>query len=534
MSKKIKKILIVLIFICITFIYYMQSELFWSVDSAKYYSYLKIFDGVVPFSTWDNLRGFSFPLVLWIMAKFFGVTEFGFKIGFYFVYLFTIFLAFLCMNFILKKYNIKKEKIFYFLFLLIFPFNYLIIGWTHAVLTEALVPLFYFLTFYLCINWIEFDVNLKGNIKTIIICILLSICSIFVWFIKQPYAPSIWIICVLSFLVSVFSKKNIKIIMRNVCVLIIVFTSTFYSIKIWDGLLLKDTKNYNVKTNNEAWLSGNIQLGLRYHVRYIKDNTFCNDRVLKNKMIDNRDLRKIKKLMVNDDWCDYLEFYEIYDLDNKNVIDVNYYYKNGKEKNVVNSFNFAFSLLIEHPIIIFNTYMHNYLLTIGIEEKSNEALMPSGKVSFNTINENLFAYWAFDKKNNMWWNDFLDNETNHYLYEQHELLIDPIKQFETENRPNKIIAAINKFLMKFTNASFCILLLICIPIFVLSLYKTLRKNKKYYYIMILSGTAFGHVLFHSVMGAVIDRYAYPVYPLMLLCLICIVLNVYSYVVKKNR
>ena len=43
-------------------------------------------------------------------------------------------------------------------------------------------------------------------------------------------------------------------------------------------------------------------------------------------------------------------------------------------------------------------------------------------------------------------------------------------------------------------------------------------------ITLLSGVSFAHIMFHAMMSAIIDRYAYPVYPLMLICLIILLMD----------
>ena len=46
-----------------------------------------------------------------------------------------------------------------------------------------------------------------------------------------------------------------------------------------------------------------------------------------------------------------------------------------------------------------------------------------------------------------------------------------------------------------------------------------KKNKSYFMITILSGATFTGIFFHVFTGYLIDRYCYPVYPMMVLCMI---------------
>ena len=51
------------------------------------------------------------------------------------------------------------------------------------------------------------------------------------------------------------------------------------------------------------------------------------------------------------------------------------------------------------------------------------------------------------------------------------------------------------------------------------MYIKYKESKSYLLICLLSGSAFTDIAFNAVMSAIIDRYAYPVYPLMILCII---------------
>jgi hypothetical protein len=56
-------------------------------DSTVYTGYIKIFQGVAPISSWDMLRGPSFPFMIFLFITFLGGPMVGLLIGAYIIFL---------------------------------------------------------------------------------------------------------------------------------------------------------------------------------------------------------------------------------------------------------------------------------------------------------------------------------------------------------------------------------------------------------------------------------------------------------------
>ena len=112
------------------------------------------------------------------------------------------------MKSLIKENGLEQRQIVYWvLFIFFFLFNPLIIGYSHTLLTEAVTPFFYFLAAYLCLKWNEVDFK-ENQRKFIIYSIILILVGVFVWFIKQPYAPTYWgLLLITSFMSGIYHRK---------------------------------------------------------------------------------------------------------------------------------------------------------------------------------------------------------------------------------------------------------------------------------------------------------------------------------------
>lgn len=108
---KKKYLLIVLLLGLFTYLFF-SLPLIISPDGSTYFSYTKIFDGVAPFSTWNPVRGFSYPLILYISKHLFGNNATGILISHYLFNLTLIILGYLLLNEIIKRNNLGKVKYF--------------------------------------------------------------------------------------------------------------------------------------------------------------------------------------------------------------------------------------------------------------------------------------------------------------------------------------------------------------------------------------------------------------------------------------
>lgn len=185
-------------------------------DTGHYFLYTKILHGGEGFNQWDSIRGPIFPIIIFIIQKFFGYSINSLLVFLYILYFFYL----LGINMLLIKYKINNVLIVNF----IFGLNPLIFGYFHVFLTEPVVMsiLPWLLLFYL-----RFEKKLLIN--NILFNSISIFSSIFLWHLKQPYALFNFFIITAKFL---FNRNSyyLKLLLLNIFFLIL-------SITAWNNFL---------------------------------------------------------------------------------------------------------------------------------------------------------------------------------------------------------------------------------------------------------------------------------------------------------
>lgn len=507
--------LIISIFALITWVYFNYTLLV-TIDGSVYHHYLKYFYGLESIKTWPAIRGFSFPLILFLFSNLFGNNIKGYLIGFYLFYILTFIIAALllrkCINNTKAKYH---QAPIWVLFVCLFIFNPLILGYSHTLLTEAVVPCFYLLLVYLCLKWK--DLSFKNDkVRFIVVSSFLILLAVFMWFIKQPYAPAVWVMILITAVLSGIMNKNFKMFLSKFSVFIIMFIFTFISIKTWDCLISDNGSNSS--DTNTSFMSSVLITG-RDRIRLVADEKKCNVEYYDELNLKEKDRDKLDNIMEDDDWCEKVLVYDIYN-SKEDVIDTNYFIFNSSDISVKDGMKVLLTNFFEHPLIMIDEYFHYYLSIINFEDYSlnrNADTFPPRELSSTKIDENVgISYVVFKPyiKNCWWqWDDYSGNEVLKYT-EGMDDFVDTINY-------NLNLTAIVELLEPLSSLTFMFGLLFALPIFIYGLIKCIknRNSISYFLITILSGAAFTGVFFHVFCNAIIDRYAYPSYPLILLCLI---------------
>ncbi len=522
-------LLIVFILLFITIYVFMQFTLLITVDSTKYYKYLEIFNGKSSFAFWDTTRGFGFPIVLFFITKIFGDSIIGILIGFLLFYLGMIYCAAKIIANLIKNNNLEKRQAVYWVFFIIFfLFNPLIIGYSHIMLTEAIVPFFYMLTSLLCLNWnrITLQRNKKKFIKYAIVFIILGS---FIWFIKQPYAVAYWSMLGLTSILSGIYHGNFKVFVHKIMVLLLCLIFTFLSIQIWNGFLKINGKQSNTQLSrfdgitNTSIFANDLTLGYRYHYKRVYKEEFCSLKYINSLKLSDKNKQRINNLIKsNSAWCNYLSIFNIHDI-NGNYLETDVIIQKDKQINLWESLSFYFRSLIGHPILVLNSYYHDYLTILDFEYtvQGISEYIPTGILDSTVYSENHGAgYGTFNEGiSNCWWNH---SDTNRERYLKMEVNMSHYEDYLKKNS----LSTIMKILSKFSDITFMFFLYFSFPIFVYGLVMSIKKknNLSYFMITILSGSSFFNILFHIMMAAIVDRYCYPIYPLMLLCIIIMMMD----------
>lgn len=514
----IKKILLssfLVISIAVATITFLKFTISISVDGSWYYNYLKYFRGEESLGEWNTIRGFSFPLILYFITCLFGDNVNGMLFGFYMFYIGLIILSMKLLNTIIKENKLEKGQIRYWIvYIALFMFNPLIIGYSHTLLTEAVMPFFYMLGIYLNFKWneITFENNRK---KFIIYSIILILLGIFIWFIKQPYAPAYWMMIFITSVLSGIHFKKVKCFFEKIIVFVLCLIFTFIAIFTWNKIL--EFNGHTTDNTNSSILSGSL-VGYYYHYRPIDKTTYCNDNYINSaNFSENKKTKLLTLSKENEDWCQNVRVFEIYGikgdyLESDVILD-----KNSMIDNLV----FLINSIAKHPILVLHSYYENYLGIIDLENTdiSKSNYVPYGYIDSGVNRENNGLGYAVFTPNvkNYWWGDG-ELEKVYPIVKEYS---DYMKNYESNTGNNNCISALMRILEDGSNISFKVFLLLCLPIFIYSfiMYIKYKESKSYLLICLLSGSAFTDIAFNAVMSAIIDRYAYPVYPLMILCII---------------
>ena len=511
--RKILLIAFLIISIVFATITFLKFTVFISVDGSWYYNYLKYFRGEASLGEWNTTRGFSFPLIIYFITSLFGDNVNGIVFGFYLFYLGLIIISMKLLNAIIKENKMEKGQIRYWIvYIALFMFNPLIIGYSHTLLTEAVMPFFYMLGIYLNYKWNE--ITFKNNRKKFIIySILLILLGIFIWFIKQPYAPAYWIMIFITGVLSGIHFNNIKYFFEKIIVFVLCLIFTFIAIFAWDKIL--EFNGHTADNTNSSILSGSL-VGYYYHYHPIDQTTYCNDNYVNSANFSQNIRSKLLNMsQENKDWCQNVKVYEIYGIrgnyiESDAILD---------KTSMFDNLAFLLNSIVKHPILVIHSYYENYLGIIDLENTDISKFIPYGYIDSGVYRENSgIGYAVFNPNiNNYWWGDG-ELEKVYPIVKEYS---DYMKKYESNTGDKNAISAVMRILEDGSNITFKVFLLVCLPIFIYSLimYIKYRESKSYLLICLLSGSAFTDIAFNAVMSAIIDRYAYPVYPLMILCII---------------
>ncbi len=514
------KFLVIIITLALFTYCYFKFTLIITVDGSYYYHYLKFFKGIESFANWPTVRGYSFPLILLIITNIFGSTSKGILIGFYIFMLVLFFLTYKILFSSLsksdKKYNWFK---YYSILTLFFLFNPLIIGYSHTLLTEAVVPAIFMLMVFLSYKFYKISWY-KSKKKFIIYSLVLSFISSFMWFLKQPYAPAIWMMIFLTAIISWITTKKFKEFVPKIITFVGCLLFTVISMFSWNKFLEFKGKNDDADTNQTMLTAALTNSSL--HFQKLDYQTYCDKDYISNLNLNATKKNKINDLInTNDDWCNHIILYAVSNISG-NIVDYNYIIYEGKKVETTDAFNYFFQNLIQHPILVLHNYYEGYLTILNFEKVNliNDTYMAPGTISSGVTHENTsIAYLPYrDNIGNAWW--IWNPDISNFPEDFQQSAID-MKSFESNTNSTGNIGVIMRILTQFSDFTFSFFLVISLPVFIYGFIMCFRKrtDDRYYLITILSGASFTNVAFHVLMAALIDRYAYPVYPLMLLCVL---------------
>ena len=485
-------------------------NIFW--DTGHYMSFVSIFEGDLPWRSWDIVRGPVFPLIIFVSNLIFGKTTQGILFLSFVFYLIMLLVANNILKECLKKEKQKIKKTIFIIVNGIIIINPIIFGYYHALLTEFIAITISLLMSYLSWKWI--DINFFDNRKKYLVYnLIFFIGTILSWHLKQPYVSITLFPLIISTIISIFENRNLKNITVRILTAIICIVSLSLSIIGWNQFLISKNINMNTERNVTASFGKQLIIGLNNYelVEKIDDEEIQKNKYLTDKEI-NQLIKKSKKyVLVN-----------INNISGK-TIDQTIIQKN-KLGNITTTtaIKFILTQLLEHPILVLESYTSNYLAIANLYPKQT--------------NDNV-SYWIDKDLTLDYCHENCSIATNIYMEKSNiaympEESYNRVINYEQYNDAPvifryllKILAPISEILYKLT--------MILLPVITIAATTSrIRKNnynkKTLNLIIILLWYSLLHILVHVATGANIDRYASPTYITALLGII-----IYTYIIVKN-
>lgn len=523
-----KQIIIGMILIILLAILFYSTLPIISPDSSLYYNLSNIVNRQTSFSYWNEVRGFTLPVLIAIITTLFGNNILGINTGLLLSYLLLIFVNLKILSITLTKSNKSVKIISYTTFILFFTLNPLIIGYSHTLLTEAFAPLF--ISLVILFSWLFIYSDSK---KTGIYYISIILLNILMWFLKEPYFPICFISVIISTIFVIIRKPKSKHEKIKVTLPILTLVCLIFSIFIWQNILEK--KHVSDESKNQSFLATSILDGLT-NFRHINEN-INEEYINKNKHLSNSDKQKLINILKDND-KKYKNFILLEKLNIKgDTIGNEYLLLTNQTPNLNDVLVFLKRMSIENPLLVIDSYASNYLATINVFKAKHighrhyhpvktfeESFTENKSLGLVTFEERPIYWWA-------WSNDIAKDRPYNSMH------------LEKINKPHKLIVKIAEAINPIFLLSFKLIFLsvpfLSIYYFVRTVY--LRKNKKIIehkirileLLSIIFISSFGHVVFHAMMGAIIDRYAYVAYPVTITGLIAI-LSLHTKVNEKTK
>lgn len=532
-TNKIEILLIISVLIALTYMFF-QFRLFVTFDSSKYYEYLDFLKGELPMSQWDPVRGPIYPMVIFLFTTLFGNNHFGMLLGNYFIYIAMIFIAYKIMKTVFKDIYGKDIPIYlWILFIVLFIFNPIMIGYQHLMLTESIIPIIFFISSLLCLKY--YTIAFKDNKKKYIIySLVLCILSTIAYFLKQPFAPVVWMSIFITAVLSGIYLKSWKEFGIKLLVFVGSLVFTFVSLMCWNGII--KLNNGNDPSNSASAMTARGLISMPYHFKGEDEEVYCNYNFLSLHNLDNSDYDKMKNLMKSSDWCKKIDVYNVYD-SSQNYKKTEILFKKGDNVSIVESVCFLLKLWFKYPVYSAHSYYEN-LLTItdlqNIVDKFGDYTPVAGIESDVKRENNDLALVIFNKGyNNVYWEPNNDEP----IFPE-SLRINPsvdMNDYETTTSDNQRASVIMRLLSPVSVTLFKFLMTFCFVFMIYAFIKFIKhKNISYFVVTLFSGMAVTNVLFNVLFAANIDRYVYPTYIFMLLVLIICFADKREYNKKKVK
>lgn len=528
-SKILKIVGTIFLFVLLAVIYF-QYPMTIMPDSTEYYGYLKIFYGQEPFSSWNIVRGPSFPFVLYIFTLLFGNSQLGLLIGSFILYCIMLILGFKLIKDI--DYRNKFEKVVcYILYIFGIMFNPMIIGYMHGLLTEIVAIPMFVITGLLCTKWMKNDLRL---LKKIVLSIAIVLNCVFMWFLKQPYVFIALAPVFISGIIAIFENPKLKNVLYRLGVIVASVVSVIVGIQIWNTILLNNNIDNSSGRDTDSFIkvaiiNGNTSFSIDFYESHYK-----REYIINSDLISREDKEEIIKILNGNSEYKSFKLINVFNSfssrEEDNISEKIALFSKGDTFSTGEALKMYFKLVAKYPGKTIKSYVANYLaiadIVPSVRHKDANEYYPSTTSGYYYENQSI-GYSIFYCEDNMLWLD-----ESHHLY-------DNVKNLKVNNNSNR---KINKVIYSdFGAFNFVFkMTIICIPFFIILLIIALKithkkkvKNTNLKIALIIMGSAFIHIVFHAMTGAIIDRYAIPILPGCIIAILIMIFGRYSVRVDDN-
>ena len=491
------------IFLLLTVFYFEYSvTVLW--DSAHYMSYVNIFEGVLPWSNWDVVRGPVFPFIIYFGNFVFGKSAQGLIMNTYMYYLIMLIFSYKLLNYFFENINISKKKksvwITIIMFLIII--NPIIFGFCHSLLTEFVAIALAVLSCYLAVLWVDCDYK-QATKKYVFLSIYFVIFTVISWFLKQPYVSVSLFVIIVACFINVFQIRNLKNAFIRFGVVICCIVFLIVSMQGWNAFLRKMGNNPDTDRNPTNSLGNQLIIAVDFLKIDNNQDEIKSVNYVNYSKLSDKEKSEVKKLIKKKQEYLIINYYK-----GNKIKEADYLLCNNGNVSTFVALKYIFRAFLNHPVRIIDSYLTNYLSLIDIYSTRSEdgvAFYSNKKFDLNFSSEiEIIAFRPY----------VYGSSNIFYMLPE---MNDRVKNYEQANYTFKGLNFIMRVLGRLYLYLFKLLFLLFPLLFIVSvLVRIFGKNndkKKCILnlIIILFGFSFLHVMLHVVTGAIIDRYIVPVF-----------------------
>jgi len=508
MEKK-KIVYLILGFILCIYFFLIPVHIFW--DSAHYMTYVSIFEGVMPWNSWDIVRGIIFPLLIYISNLLFGKTVQGLLLLTFLFYLGMLLAVKLIIDQIFSRKEKKEKNIVSIIVFSIIILDPIIYGYYHALLTEFVAMTVSLVMCYLSWKWMHLDF-FKDRKKYVIYSFVFFLGTIFSWHLKQPYVSITIFPVLIASIISILRSWNLKNILPRLTTVFSCIIGLVLSVLLWNNFLSSKDINLNTDRNVTASFGNQLLFGLNNY-EFLKE--------FGEEDVQYLTKEEEKKLLQNK------EKYHLVNIKKPNgkiIAQTLISLDSSENIGTGTAITFILKQLFTHPYLTIESYTSNYLAIANLFPKDTQDganYWIDKDFTLDYCHENcIIATGVRLKKSNV-----------ASMPESYYNLVSDYEQF---NNSSIFLRGFLRITSKVAPNIFKIVILF-LPVLIICLTVSTIKNRKTKNIefltmlTILSWYSFLHLLVHVVTGASIDRYAAPIYIPVLLSFI-----LYGYYLIKIR